>query len=51
VHQDERRVEHDLRLDSGLWEARGETAVNGALDLPSLACALTLDEIYYRLEG
>ncbi len=48
VYQDEPRVEHYKRLESGQWLMTEIT--EGAVELPGLGCALPMDGIYAQLE-
>ena len=46
VSQDEPRVTHYTRLESGSWERRDVTGLGASLGLESIGCALGLRDIY-----
>ncbi len=46
VAQDEPRVTHHTRLESGEWERRDITGLEASLELESIGCALKLRDIY-----
>ena len=46
VSQDEPRVTHHTRLESGEWEHRDVTDLDASLELESIGCALKLRDIY-----
>jgi Uma2 family endonuclease len=48
VSQHERRIEHFSRNDDGSWTLR-DVEPPGIVQLPSIGCALSLDEVYKSL--
>jgi Uma2 family endonuclease len=49
VSQHERRIEHLSRNDDGTWTLRDVAAPATGVQLPSIGCALSLDEVYRDL--
>jgi len=49
VSQHERRIEHLGRNDDGSWTLRDVVAPGSSVQLPSIGCALSLDEVYRDL--
>ncbi|MEO5728889.1 MAG: Uma2 family endonuclease [Byssovorax sp.] len=50
VSQHEHRIEHYRRLDTGQWVLTVYEGDNAAAELPALGCALSLAEVYDKLD-
>jgi Uma2 family endonuclease len=50
IAQDEPKVRHYLRQDSGDWLCKQVKDLDATLELPSIGCTLALSEIYRQIE-
>ena len=50
IAQDEQRIEHYSRQESGLWLLREVVGSDATLDIPSIQCVLLLEDVYEKVE-
>jgi Uma2 family endonuclease len=50
VYQDEKRVEHYKKLETGQWLLTETTGEQGSVELPALGCTLGLADLYAGVE-